>query len=197
MKMLSKNMGRIVSVGVVGVALLALGLLGAGAAFADEEESDCSGGRCRGPGSGRLLSMAAELELDEDQTARLTTVRELVREQRQERRRGAGFEILSDALETGELDPDAVHARIDERMDAKRATAHSVADELIALFDSLDEEQRVAMAAQMEDRQSQRSERRARRGHCRGNGDGDSPCGCGRGGRGGRGGPPADDSDDE
>lgn len=196
MKTLGKNMGRILSVGIMGVALMALGVLGIGAALAEEGESDSESGRCRGSGSGRLMSMAADLELDEDQTARLETVRELVREQRRDRRGrgGPGFEIVSEALETGELDPDEIHARIDESLDAKRATAHAVADEMIAFFESLDEDQRAAMAAQIEERQGERSERRARRGHCRGEADGDCPYG--RGGRHGRGGPPAVDEEE-
>ena len=192
MKTMSKNVGRIVSVGVVTVALLALGVLGVGAAFAAEDDGDCGSGRCRGPGSGRMMSMAADLDLDEGQMERLENARALMREQREARRGrgGPGFEIVSDALETGELDPDEIHARIDEKFEAKRATAHAVADEMIAFFEGLDDEQRAELAARIEERKSQRSERRMRRGSCRGGEEGE--CGCRRGGRGGRGGPPAD-----
>ncbi len=197
MKTMRNNVGRIVSVGVVGVALLALGILGVGAAVAEEEGEERGSGRCRGQGGGKMMAVVADMDLDDDQRARLDNARSLMREQRKERRGrgGPGFDIVSDALETGELDPDEIHTRIDEKFDAKRATAHAVADEMIAFFEGLDEEQRASLAEQIDERRSQRSERRMRRGSCAGDEDGDRSC-C-RGGRHGRGGPPAADDDDE
>jgi Spy/CpxP family protein refolding chaperone len=196
--MLKRNqkIGRYVSMGIVVVALLALGILGAGAALAEEGGSgDCEGSRCRGQGSARLMAMAEELELSDEQLERLEAVRELMRERRQERRdrRGTGYSVVMDALDDGQVDPDGIHASIDERLDAKRATAHAVADEMIGFYESLDEEQRATMAEQMEERRGQRGER-ARRG-ARGEGDGDGgPCGC-KQRRGQRGGPAADDEE--
>ena len=194
--MLKRNqrIGRYVSMGFVGVALLALGILGAGAALAEEGEGDsCEGGRCRGPGSGRLMAMAEELDLSEAQVERLEGIQGLMREQRQARRdrQGTGFSVVMDALDDGQVAPDGIHASIDERLDVKRASAHAVADEMIDFYGSLDEDQRAAMAAQIAERQGQRSQRARRGGRSQGD---DGPCGC-RQRRGQRGGPPADDEE--
>ncbi len=194
MKKRNGTIGRIASAGIVGIALLALGILGAGAALADEGEGEgCDGGRCRGAGGGRLMAMAQELDLSEDQLEKLDRVRELVRERRQDRRerRGAGYSVVLESMEDGEIDVDQVHASIDERMEAKRATAHEVADEMIGFFDSLDAEQRATMLEQMEERRGERRERARRGARCDGD---DCECPC-QGRRGRRGGPPEADTE--
>ena len=132
-------------------------------------------------------------DLSEEQVERLEGIQGLMREQRQARRdrQGTGFSVVMDALDDGHVDPDGIHSSIDERLDAKRAAAHTVADEMIDFYGSLDEDQRAAMAAQIAERQGQRSQRARRGGRSQGD---DGPCGC-KQRRGQRGGSPADDEE--
>lgn len=96
----------------------------------------------------RIEAISAELDLNDEQENRLRNVRDLVHERRDEFRseRGELMERRLAEFETGELDEEEIHQHIDEKIDELRGTAHQVADELIALANSMDEEQRTATA---------------------------------------------------
>ena len=175
-------------VGLAGLAalVLTLGAVGGGMASAQEEQDGRSRQRDgRGPAAGRLLSTAAEMDLSQDQIAKLEALREVVRANREmgRERRGNGQPVGMDALKSGQLDPDAVHAAIDQRFDESRARAHAAATSRMAFIGSLDADQRAALIEKMEEGRSNRRER-ARKGRR----------GADRRGRGPDGGPAWDDS---
>lgn len=166
-----------------GVMVLAVGMIGAGLAGAEEGEEEQRGSCCRGM---RGMDMAEDLGLDEEQQAMLEEVQEFKRDRRQTRRgqRGAGmFEGIVD----GELSADEIHAGIDEQFEEARAQAHAAADARIAFWDSLDEEQRQALTEHLEQRGPRGSRMRGpcgeegcRRGQAEGRGQRGR---CGRGER--------------
>jgi len=99
----------------------------------------------------RIEALSAELELTDDQTQRLRNVRDIVHERRDAFRaeRGEFVETRLDELEAGELDSDAIHQHIDEKIEEIRTTAHRVADELIELASTMDDAQRSRVAAKL------------------------------------------------
>ncbi len=142
-----------------GVIVLAVGMMGAGLAGAEEEDGEGRGPCCRG---GRGAALAEELGLDEEQQAMLEEAQEYKRERRSMRRaqRGAGmFAGLAD----GEMDADSIHADIDERFEEARTQAHAAADARIAFWDSLDDTQRQQLTEHLE-QQGSRGQRM--RGPC-------------------------------
>lgn len=177
---------RWVALAGFGVLVLAVGMMGAGLAGAEEGEDSGQGARERGPccrGGAGMASMVEDLDLGEDQQALLEEAQALSSEQRRTRRsrgRDGGFGGLLDT----ELDAETVHADIDARFEEARALAHAAADARIAFLDSLDEDQRQMLS----ERTQQRGARM--RGECegdrcrRGSSDRGSRRGrCDRGGR--------------
>ncbi len=127
---------RVRAAGLGGTAILGLLALGCGAREGAEVE-------------GRELPLAAErlaseLELDAGQRGRLEAVHAMVEERLEAHRaeRDAHFGRVRAAVETGEVDAEEVHGRIDERLDEVRGLAHRAADELIGLVRGLRPEQR-------------------------------------------------------
>ncbi len=163
------------------VMVLAVGMMGAGLAGAEEGERVRAEANERGPccrGGRGMASMAAELDLSEEQQVLFDEVQALSSEQREARRpqrRGGRFGDLVG----GELDAQTVHADIDARFDEARSLAHAAADARIAFHDSLDEDQREMLAERAQQRGSRMrgecegdrcrrgsGERCARRGRC-------------------------------
>jgi uncharacterized coiled-coil protein SlyX len=99
----------------------------------------------------RIEALSAELELTDDQAQRLRTVRDVVHERRDAFRaeRDATIEARLAELEAGELDAEAIHEHIDTKIAELRETAHRIADELIALAESMDDAQRARAAAKI------------------------------------------------
>lgn len=99
----------------------------------------------------RIAVISAELDLNDEQEQRLRNVRDLVHERRDDFRseRGEFMESRLAELEAGEIDDEGIHQRIDDKIDELRGTAHQVADELIALVNGMDEEQRTATATKL------------------------------------------------
>ncbi len=152
--------GRMAAGGALAVMILGLGLGFGTAASADEQDGDdgvlCGCGD-RGRGSSmvasRLERLAGELNLTEEQQGYLDEAIQAIGERRQQRRSERGTctrEILA-SLEDGDLDPASIHEDIDARMAERQALAHEVADDLIAFVNSLDADQRAALAERMED----------------------------------------------
>ena len=124
--------------------LMVVGCQGAEEAEAEQEPAPTMADR-------RIDALASELELDEDQRQRLETIRDTVHERRDAMRaeRDEAIEEHLEALESGEIDADEVHARIDEKVDEVRGTIHEVADQIIALVETMDDEQRARAASKL------------------------------------------------
>ncbi len=166
--------GKGLVLGGAGAALLICGVLVAGIAWA-------GGPGGKGPGC-RLeqhrAELVADLDLSEEQEAQLDGVLALLREHHEdhaaEREEHLG-ELLA-ALESGEIDDEAVHARIDAKLDEVRAGAHEIADAAIAFVRGLDADQRATLADRVETLHD-----RMQRWHDRGGPHGPGgPCGHGR-----------------
>ncbi len=147
---------------------------------ADEPcETSCRRGQ-RSRGAGRLGRMTEGLDLDEEQQALFDAAREQQRTSRSERRHtrhGSLGEVMS-ALMDGDVDAEAVHARVDERFDQARADAHASADAMLAFLGSLDDEQLQQLVEQVSDAPCAR---RGERGDCacgRCGGEAECACGC-------------------
>lgn len=93
----------------------------------------------------RIDALSSELELDAAQRGRLENVAAIARERHEAfaAERPAHVEQVLAAVESGEVDEAEVHRGIDEKVDQVRATLHGVADELIALVESMDADQRA------------------------------------------------------
>ena len=155
--------------GGVGALVVTLGLLGAGMAVAEESEGEgrsCS--RERGHGTGRMMAAVDELDLTEEQQASLDALREMRSERSEFRRemRGGCFRDVLAGLSDGEVDAESVHADIDARFDEARGTAHERADLALAFFDSLDEEQKTLLIAEMQSVRERCQERCGQDGRC-------------------------------
>jgi hypothetical protein len=122
------------------LATTAAAMLGLGCQPAEAETGD---GARDGmpPGVERL---AEDLSLNEEQRGHIEAVRSMLAEHHEARvaDREARFQELRTMVETGEVDSEQVHGRIDEKIDEVRGLAHRVADELIALVESLEPDQR-------------------------------------------------------
>jgi hypothetical protein len=172
---------RWVALAGFGVMVLAVGMMGAGLAGAEEGEVVQAEANERGPccrGGRGMASMAEELDLSEAQQALFDEVQALTGEQREARRsqrRGGRFgDLVGD-----EADAETLHADIDARFDEARELAHASVDARIAFHDSLDEDQLEMLAERGQQRGSRMrgecegdrcrrgsSERGARRGRC-------------------------------
>jgi len=125
----------------LGITMLAaVGMVSVACQGADEEASDV--GREELPMVAERL--ADELELDEAQRGHLERIRDMAHEQRDQHvaEREEHFTELRTAVATGEVDSEEVHGRIDQKAEEITALAHRVADEVMALVRSLDQDQR-------------------------------------------------------
>ncbi len=126
------------------------------AALAGLAVAGCRGGEEAAPPSPadrRIEALSQELELDDEQRLHLENTRDLVHERRDEMRaeREARFAELTESIEAGAVDRDRVHGLIDTKAEQLRATAHQVADELIALVESMDQSQRERLVERLEE----------------------------------------------
>ncbi len=126
--------------------VVAVGCQGSEEAVLSEESA------ARSPLEQRIEAFADELELDQQQRARIDNVRTTVREQHEAMReeREEDFEQLVTAIEAGEVDEQEVQSHIDAKIDQFRTTAHQVASELVALVNSMDSEQRTELVTRLE-----------------------------------------------
>lgn len=133
---------------VVGLAALAVA---AGCQGADDGATDDAPQAASDQAAQRIDALSSELELDEAQRARLENVAALVRERHEAfaAERPEHVERVLAAIESGEVDEAEVHRNIDEKVDQVRATLHGVADELIALVESMDDDQRARASARL------------------------------------------------
>jgi phosphoenolpyruvate carboxylase len=141
-----KRSGTILWVLGAAAALGAAGCQGAGDAGADDTRQAVPDHVAQ-----RIDALSSELELDEAQQARVENVAALVRERHEAfvAERPEHFDRVLAAVESGEVDEAEVHRNIDEKVDQVRATLHDVADELIALVESMDADQRALAASRL------------------------------------------------
>jgi hypothetical protein len=135
------------------VVLVGLTALAAAAGCQGPDEGAADGSQEATPDhvARRIDALASELELDQAQRARLENVAALVRERHEAfaAERPEHVERLLAAVESGEVDEAEVHRNIDEKVDQVRETLHDVADELIALVESMDADQRASAVARL------------------------------------------------
>jgi Spy/CpxP family protein refolding chaperone len=100
----------------------------------------------------RIQALSDDLDLGEEQRARLDRVKGIARahKQRMETEREARFPELIEAIEAGDIDAAVVRGHIDEVLADARETLYQVADELVALVNSMDAEQRERLAREIE-----------------------------------------------
>jgi len=178
------------ALGSVGLLVVALGIVGASMALAEEgAEAELSERRGRGPGMRGVARITEQLELDEEQKGYLAQLKELRRSERAGRR-GKQGSCMKDILATadgGSVDADAVHAAIDERFARSQVAAHARADLMIAFVSSLDEGQRATLQEEIENGRSRRQARMRGEGRDGRRGKARYQRGGGRGHRGPRG----------
>jgi len=142
------RLGKGLALGGLGMAVLAMGLLVSGIAWAGGP----GGKRCQMMEKHRAM-LVEDLDLTEEQQAQLDGIHELIRSKHEahEGERGEHFDQVLDAVESGEIDEQAVHDHIDAKVDEMRASLHEIADEVIVFVASLDEEQRATLVVKLED----------------------------------------------
>lgn len=123
-----------------------------------------------GPGGGGglmrgLMHMIDELDLSEQQELELVRIRRSARSERKAMHEAmqADVDALIEMLGDGEVDKDAVHARIDAMMARASGRAHAMADRALAFHTTLSPEQKQKLAkglADKRDRMKARFERR-------------------------------------
>ncbi len=102
-----------------------------------------------------------EIEATEEQRAQILAIKERVVASMQARkgeRQAMKQEMLSFWTEENP-DPAKVHAKVDERLDARRAAAHEMADAMIEVHRILTPEQRAELAQLIEKRHEKRGKR--------------------------------------
>lgn len=100
----------------------------------------------------RIQALSEDLELGVEQRERLQRVKgiALAHRDRMEAEREARFPELIEAIEAGDIDAAAVRGHIDEVLADARDTLYLVADELVALVNSMDADQRERLARKLE-----------------------------------------------
>jgi len=164
--------------GSVGLLVLALGIVGAGMAVAEEggDEEVTAERRGRGPSMRSVARVADQLELSAEQRGYLDEMKQMRKSKRGAKRamRGACMKDIMKSVKGESVDADSVHAAIDERFAQAQVSAHARADLMITFFSSLDEQQRATL---LEEMKSARSERQAR---MRSEGQDGKRCSCSR-----------------
>ena len=172
-----RKFARWMAFGSVGFLVVALGIVGAGMAVAEEsgaEEEATSQRRGRAPSMRTVARIADNLELDEQQQGYLDEMKELRKSERSARRAVGGgcMKDVMKAMKDENADADAVHAAIDARFAQARGSAHARANTMIAFFSSLDPQQKAALLEEMKNARSERQSRM--RGEGRGDRKGSS-----------------------
>ena len=99
-----------------------------------------------------MAHLVDDLELDADQQARVGTVHETLMARHQSLldehlQHVAG---LAERIENGTLDPLEARAMVDRHVEDIRLTAYTVVDEVVALVNSLDDDQRAVLLEHLE-----------------------------------------------
>jgi hypothetical protein len=149
-----------------GAIVLAVGMMGASVAPADQEQRRGDGFKGRGPGGGadRVATIAADLNLDEQQRAYFEDVQEFKKAKRAARRDTRGSDSMLQDVSAGGIDARTVHTDIDTRFESARTNAHAAADARIAFLSSLDDDQLAMLAERRADRAERKKDKRQRKG---------------------------------
>jgi Spy/CpxP family protein refolding chaperone len=120
-----------------------------------------------GPAVARLLGA---LDLSDSQQELAAELRSTAQDHRESMRaeREADHAELMALLGSASVDREAVHAELDARASEKLAFAHTMADMILDLHATLDDEQRARLVERMSDRDEQRGQSPSRRGTQRG-----------------------------
>lgn len=95
-----------------------------------------------------IAELIDDLELSQDQKARVETLHESfagLHGGDRHAAHAAHLDALIEHLETGSLDAADVRAAVDGHIEEMRALAYAAGDQLVALLDSLDEDQRATL----------------------------------------------------
>jgi Spy/CpxP family protein refolding chaperone len=120
-----------------------------------------------GPQVARLLGM---LDLSDAQQELAAEIRSTAQDHRESMRadREASHADLMALLGSASVDREAVHEELDVRASEKLAFAHTMADMILDLHATLDDEQRARLVERMSERDEQRGQSPSRRGTQRG-----------------------------
>ena len=139
-------------------ALLAIGLIGfavgaSGGAFGHGGSLSCDDARAH---HHHLMELIDELELNDSQRQHLDGIhhRLMARWNDRDRIHTETLAWTLERLEHGGLQGAETQMLIDQHLEELRTLAHGVSDELIALVDSLDEDQRAVLIAHLQDAQA-------------------------------------------
>lgn len=105
---------------------------------------------------GAVAELVAKLDLRPDQQAHIDTIHGILSERMTAHRAGIGehLEVLIERIDKGSINETEAHLHIDDRIETMRSTAYLVSDELVALINSLDDQQRATLTEHLSQLQS-------------------------------------------
>ena len=114
----------------------------------------------RGRAEREIQALVDDLELSPEQLQRVERVKALIHEHhdRAGAEREAHVQKLRQAVAQGNIDANEVQHQMDEKLEEMRQLSHTLADELVPLVNSLNDEQRELVLAKL-DRLQARMER--------------------------------------
>ena len=138
---------------VLWTVLIIVGLVAGGWAFAGHGGHGGHGFGNAAAHHVAMMRLISSLDLSDSQQGHIESIHEILDSERQKlpaiHAEAIGWMLGN--LETGSIDREEVRSKIDLHAQALRHIGYQVTDELIALFDSLDSEQRAILAEHLEE----------------------------------------------